>query len=157
MVCVRKVGKQNSKEMVMSTSGSRQKIIGLFLIIGLLTSVGCGLVQVIERVDNPEPYFARAYQRIAELPRAHPVRAQKICLLVYEEDEERLVKMEAPLGLLQGGMNCLFDDEDEKAEFSGSHWAGKIGDDEWRLIFERGPGLLLEAVTEDARVLIWLE
>ncbi|RLE03924.1 MAG: hypothetical protein DRJ11_02845 [Candidatus Aminicenantes bacterium] len=130
-------------------------IIFLFILI-IFTLAGCASVQLMENIDNPEPYFAQAYKRIAQVARKDNQQPQKICLLVYERDEARLVRLTAPLGLILGMKDCwAFDDE--RPAFSHNHWVDKVSEEEWQLIFTRGAGLLLEVLTEDDRVLIWLE
>lgn len=135
----------------------RRPIISLLLVSLLLASAGCGLVQVIDKIDDPEPYFAWAYKRIAQLPHKQNRPAEKICLLIYEREEARLIRLTAPLDLIFGAKDCFSTDDGEEFTFSRNNWLEKFGKDEWQVILSRNPGLLLEVLTEDDRILIWLE
>lgn len=137
-------------EMKMKTPKKWIAISGMLPLILLLS--GCFCVEVKNNVRNPDKYFNEAHRQINRLHRQYPNRrgpVSTINVLVYEKSERQLIRVEAPLWLIDAGMDyCDTYDIDTDCDF-------KFEDiDNLRDI---GPGMLMEADSEDSMILIWIE
>ncbi len=131
----------------------KKKRIALCAILPfILLMSGCFLVEVKQNVKNPDKYFRKAFQKIDRLHSMYPERrgpVSDICILVFEKSEQQLVRVTASMWLVDAGMNyCDTYDIDTDCDFD-IHSIEKLRD--------LGPGLLVEADTEDSKVLIWIE
>lgn len=134
-----------------------------FAIIGLLFltafSAGCISIRVSGEVDDPRPYFDKAYAQIERIHQDHPHREgrpHRLCLLIHDNAEHRIVKLSVPLWIvnacLKAGVEIAEHDHDFDFE--------KRYDLAWRSIKDLsqvGPGLLVEVVDDKDKVLIWLK
>jgi len=131
------------------------QILGIVALSLVLSA--CLTVQVKKGVDDPSPYFEKAYRQIERIHQEFPSRegwARRIHVLVYDGSSGELIKATAALWLVNG---CL--DLGTKA----AEWSGDFEGDfefDWRAIKDLGqvgPGLLIEVEDERDRVLIWQE
>ena len=136
-----------------------RRIIQGFLILVLVMLVsGCFTVRIIKNVEDPDPYFDRAYEKIERIHRRHPNRegrSRRINVLIYEEQEHELVKISAPFWFVNTCMDIGIKDSDDESFDIDERY-----DIDWRDIKELeriGPGLLVEIDDEQNKVLIWLD
>ncbi len=128
---------------------------------GLLASIlaatlTTGCFVEVNHVDDPKPAFARARAEAAQVAR-HPGRAHEVNVLVYEPDEQQLVKVSVPMWVARKiakheGGDLDFDDE------MGERVRGRL---EHRLRLEdlekAGRGVVVEVDDDDGgQVLVWL-
>ena len=120
---------------------------GLLVLVMAIVVSGCFTVRIIKNVENPDPYFAKAYERIERIHERNPDR---------EGRSRRIqVLISAPVWLVNSCMDIGITDSDvEDFDFD------KRYDIDWRDIKELerfGPGLLVEIDDEQSQVLIWLD
>lgn len=137
-------------EMKMKTTKKWIAICGILPLILLLS--GCFCVEVKNNVRNPDKYFNEAHRQINRLHRQYPDRrgpVSTINVLVYEKSERQLIRVEAPLWIIDAGMDyCDTYDIDTDCDFKFED-VGNLRD--------IGPGMLMEADGEDSMILIWIE
>jgi hypothetical protein len=123
-------------------------------LLGAVLTTGC-FVEV-RHVDDPRPAFDRARAEAAGLA-GRPGRAHEVNVLVYERDDQQLVKVSVPLWIARkiakhDGGEISFDDE------VGERVQRRL---ERRLRFEdlekAGRGTVVEVEDDDgSQVLVWL-
>jgi len=133
--------------------GKTRKWMRLCMILPfILLMSGCLYVEVKDDVKNPDKYFREANRKIRKLERQFPDRrgpVSTINVLVYESSERKIIRVEAPIFLIDACMDTsdIYDiDIDCDFDFQ------KI-----RNLKDLGPGMIMEADTEESRVLIWIE
>lgn len=118
----------------------------------ILFMSGCFCVEVKQDVRNPNKYFREAFRKIDNLHRMYPERrgpVSTINVLVYERSEQQLIRVAAPMWIIDEGMQYrdTYDiDTDCDFEFH-----------EIKKLSEIGPGMLMDADSDESRILIWME
>lgn len=138
-----------------------KKTIGAFAIGLFLTAIlsGCISLRIAGNVKDPSADFDKAYAQIQKIEKSHPNRVGRpgrLCLLVYDGSEQQLVKLSFPMWIV----NACLDAGLKEAEGEGDFDIHGNVDLDWQSIKDLsqiGPGLLLEVVEENERVLIWLK
>jgi len=129
----------------------------LVIVVLPLLLCACFNVQIKQDVDDPSPYFRKAYRQIERIHQQYPHRegkARRIHILVYDSSSRELVKFSAVLWLVN---DCI--DLGRKGGEWNSHFDKKLEFD-WMVIKDLGqvgPGLMMEVVDETDKVLIWLD
>jgi hypothetical protein len=128
--------------------------------LAALSASGCFSLRIQENVNDPSPYFQRAYAQIEKIHQNDPERAghpHRLYLLIYDGAERKLVKMGLPLWVVEAGLKPEKDSADcRRRDFQLGHRYNIA----WRSIIDvsqLGPGLLVEVVDEKAKILIWLK
>ncbi|MBD3412940.1 MAG: hypothetical protein GF421_00720 [Candidatus Aminicenantes bacterium] len=125
-------------------------LCGILPLIILMS--GCFCVEVKQNVNNPGKYFRQAVRKINDLHRIYPDRrgpVSTIHVLVYDRSELELVRVIAPMWLIDAGMDyCDTYDIETDIDFDFN---------EIRSFKDIGPGMLVEVDGEDSRILVWLE
>jgi len=125
-------------------------LCGILPIVLLMS--GCFCVEVKQNVKNPNKYFRDAFRQIENLTKSYPERrgpVDNIHILIYEKSERELVRVIAPMWIIDAGMNYADTyDVDTDCDFEFQEIAK---------LREIGPGMLMEADGDGSRVLIWLE
>jgi hypothetical protein len=129
------------------------------LAVAVLAFSACLRVQVVRNVDNPDPYFDRAYREIDRLEREDPGRlgdAHELCLLAYDADDGELVRVHMGLWLVRTALSLGLDAAEDDRDFRD--WEGRYEFDlgVLRRLDGFGPGPLLEVEEDRERLLIWL-
>src|SRR5512147_2865677 len=78
------------------------------LAAAVVLSGACLKVQIIEGVDDPEPYFERAQRQIARLERDDPFRegrARRLSVLIHEDAERKIVEVTLPVWIVNAGIS----------------------------------------------------
>lgn len=128
----------------------------LFLVISLS---GCIGLRISDNVDDPSADFDRAYAQIDKIEKSHPNREGRpgrLCLLVYDGQERKLVRLTIPMWIV----NACLDAGLKQAEHDGDFDIDEKVEVDWQSIKDLsqvGPGLLVEVVEENEKVLIWLK
>ncbi len=134
------------------TSKSKKWMMICALIPAILLLSGCFCVEIKQNIKNPIGYFREAYRQIERLYRIFPDRkgpVSDIHLLVYEKSDLQLIKIAAPMWLIDTCMDhCDTYDIDTDCDFNLS---------EIRNLKDIGPGMLLEVDSDDSKVLIWID
>jgi len=126
---------------------------------GVLVFSACLRLQINRHVDDPRPYFDRAYREIERLEGADPSRGRgirEICLLAHDASDGELVRASVPfwlfLPVLEAGVEAV--DCDPEAR----EWAGRYGFDHRALhhLGDFGPGLVVDIREDGDHVLVWL-
>jgi hypothetical protein len=118
------------------------------LILSALALSGCLMIKDVRRVDDPRPYFDRAYDEIQRLENGDPHRrgrAEELGLLVHGGRGPGLCGPHSQAnvgGLARGSISA--------AQACPLTWM-VLSDLE-----EAGRGLLCDVKDEDDRILIWL-
>ena len=129
------------------------------LILSALALSGCLMIQDVRRVDDPRPYFDRAYDEIQRLENGNPHRrnrAHELCLLVHEDRKDELVRVVIPLWLVKASIHLGGERAEHESEF------GRIEDRyefDWGVLSaveEIGPGLLVDVTDANDKILVWL-
>lgn len=131
----------------------RAALLSSLLLIAIL---GTGCFVEVNHVDDPHPALDRARAEAAEAA-GHPGRAHQVNVLVYERDDQQLVRVSVPLWVArkiakrEGGETSL---DDETGDRVRRHL-------ERRLRFEdlekAGRGMVVEVEEDDgSQVLVWL-
>jgi hypothetical protein len=118
--------------------------------------LGTGCFVEVNHVDDPHPAFARARAEATEAA-AHPGQAHQVNVLVYERDDQQLVRVSVPLWVArkiakhEGGDIDLDDETGDRVRRHLDH----------RLRFEdlekAGRGMVVEVEEDDgSQVLVWL-
>ncbi|MEW5902082.1 MAG: hypothetical protein AB1715_11515 [Acidobacteriota bacterium] len=125
----------------------------------MLLASGCLSIQVASNVDDPDRYFRRAYSQIESLHKEYPGRegaVHSLQLLVYDGSDRKVVRIGVPMWLvnacLKAGTEAAEHDSDD-LDFEKQYEIA------WRSVRDLdkiGPGLLVEVVDEQDRVLVWL-
>jgi len=129
------------------------KKIPLLGLLGLSLLLGGCLVEV-RTVADPGPELARARAEVEDVAR-HPGPATSVHVIVYEPDERKLIKVNAPLWLVH-----KFKDKDEEIDL-GDELGDRASEHLKRLrlrdLEKVGRGALVEVRDEDGtQVLVWL-
>ena len=122
----------------------------------LMAILGTGCFVEVNHVDDPHPAFARARAEATEAA-AHPGQAHQVNVLVYERDDQQLVRVSVPLWVArkiakhEGGDLDLDDETGDRVRRHLEH----------RLRFEdlekAGRGMVVEVEEDDgSQVLVWL-
>ena len=122
----------------------------------LMAILGTGCFVEVNHVDDPHPAFARA-RADAIAAAAHPGQAHQVNVLVYERDDQQLVRVSVPLWVApkiakhEGGDIDLDDETGDRVRRHLEH----------RLRFEdlekAGRGMVVEVQEDDgSQVLVWL-
>jgi hypothetical protein len=123
----------------------------------LVAILSAGCFVEVRHVDDPRPAFDRARAEAAQ-EAGRPGRAHQVNVLVYERDDQQLVKVSLPLWIArkiakhEGGGEIDLDDE------VGERVRGRL---QHRLRLEdlekAGRGMLVEVEDDDgSQVLVWL-
>ncbi|HZX10466.1 MAG TPA: hypothetical protein VFG01_05905 [Acidobacteriota bacterium] len=136
-----------------TSNSSKRKWTALCGILPLILLMsGCFCVEVKNDVRNPDKYFRNAYQKIESVEKRYPERrgpVSTVYILVYERSERQLIRVIAPMWIIDAGMDFADTyDVDTDCDFE-FHEIKKLRD--------IGPGMLVEVDGEDSKVLIWLE
>ena len=131
---------------------------GLLLVVLAFSS--CLGVQVLERVNDPDRYFRRAYQEIESLQAGNPNRhgsPSVLRLLIHDSKSNELVRLRVPLWLVKTAVHFGLDEAEENEDFG--KWKDRYQFDSrvLRHLDRLGPGLLVELTGDGDRILIWLE
>ena len=89
----------------MKISKRRTQIVAVAFLVLFLSA--CFNVRIIEKVENPDRYFKKAYRQIEEIHRRYPDRGRRpdtIHILIYEGKENKIIKVSTPIWLVNG---CL--------------------------------------------------
>lgn len=139
----------------MNTLKRKAYLLGIVIIPLLLSA--CFSVQIKQHVDDPSPYFKKAYRQIERIHQQYPHRegkARRIHILVYEGTSQELVKFSTVLWLVNDCIDLGRKDAEWKSCFD------KKFEFDWMVIRDLGqvgPGLMMEVVDETDKVLIWLD
>lgn len=134
---------------------TKLQVVGILLLPLVLSA--CFLIKIKKGVDDPSPYFRKAYRQIERIHRADPDRegkARRMHILVYEDSSGQLIRITTSLWFLD---RCL----DLGANYA--EWNGEFDEEfefDWRAIKDfrqLGPGLMVEVEAEEEKVLIWLQ
>lgn len=141
------------KDTAGTSNSLKRKWTALCAVLPLILLMsGCFCVEVKNDVRNPDKYFREAYRKIESLEKMYPERrgpVSTVHVLVYERSERQLIRVIAPMWIIDVGMNYADTyDVDTDCDFE-FHEIKKLRD--------IGPGMLVEADGEDSKVLIWLE
>lgn len=140
-------------------SSTRRAIQILSVLLLLLFFSACFSVYVVKDVRNPRFHLKRAEREIEKLHLRYPKRgrrAHSIHILVYERDSGHLVKVSAPLWFVNACLDFGLGVARRHADFD---FEDRYEVD-WRSIRDLGqvgPGLLVEVLHDEDRVLIWLK
>lgn len=136
----------------------RRMIQGLLTLMIVALLSGCFTVRIIEKIENPDRYFEKAYAKVEQIHKRHPNRegrSRGINLLIYKQSDRELLKISAPFWLVNSCMDIGIKDSDNDSLDIDEGY-----DIDWRDIKELeqiGPGLLVEIEDEQNRVLIWID
>ncbi|MFW6129204.1 MAG: hypothetical protein ACOC6P_03035 [Candidatus Aminicenantaceae bacterium] len=134
------------------TSKSKKWMMLCAVLPALLLLSGCFCVEIKQNIKNPDKHFREAYRQIKSLHRMFPDRkgpVSHIHVLVYEESELQLIRVEAPMWLIDMCMDhCDTYDIDTECDFDFS---------EIKNFRDIGPGMLLEVDGENSKILIWMD
>jgi len=134
----------------------RKSALAGLALIWLLALPGCW-VWVDNNPKNVDAAFREALDevnRIQEVPAAERGRPHKVRLLVYDENDDQLVKLSVPLWLVRKIAEHA--DETGEPDRDPTQELDRFGltlDQ----VLQGGRGMLVSADEEDERVLIWLE
>lgn len=127
------------------------------LLTALPFLAACFGLEIESGVRDPEAYFARAEREIASLAKKGPresLRANTLCLLVYDGGDDQVIRFSVPLWIVKDGLDL----GEEGSHGRHDSDIAKRYDMEWQAIKDLGsygPGLLVSIEEEDNRVLIW--
>ncbi len=139
----------------------RKKIFIMIFILSFLVLNGCFVLQIQGNVKYPSKVIEKARNKIHKIHAKYPERggrAYKLNLLVYDGSSRDLVRISAPMWLVNlclkmGLKHAKYEIEDSTSSYFDIDW------NEFANLSELGPGLLLEVedLEENTLVLIWLE
>ncbi|MBM3310656.1 MAG: hypothetical protein FJY80_04020 [Candidatus Aminicenantes bacterium] len=136
------------------------KRIAIFFKISALTAIAlllsaCLGIRVYDHVDDPEPYFDRAYREIDRLERSGR-HVREVCLIAHDASDGELVRVEVPLWLVLPFAEAGVEAMEHDRHFG--KWEDRYDFDPRALrhLEECGPGLLIDVRGENDRVLVWL-
>jgi hypothetical protein len=122
----------------------------------LVATLTAGCFVEVNHVDDPRPAFNRARAEAAAVA-GHSGRAHQVNVLVYEPDDQQLVKVSIPLWIArkiakhEGGETLLDDEVGERVQRRLEHRL-KLEDLE-----KAGRGTVVEVLDDDgSQVLVWL-
>jgi len=137
---------------------TRQTALLAFVVLGLGACIG---IRVESGVRDADRRFDRARDEIARLENhdpGRPRRANRLCLLIHDQDDGDLVSLSVPLWMVDLAM-----DLGRQAERHESRHAGRDLEDrydvDWRALRDLGrfgPGLIAALEGDGDRVLVWL-
>jgi hypothetical protein len=129
------------------------------LTAGVMILSACLGIQVYRHVDDPEPYFDRAYREIDRLEsydRGRRDGAREICVLVHDAADGELVRVNVPLWLVRpvADVGVEVVEHDRRLR----KWEDRYDFDRGALrhLKDCGLGLVLDIQEENDRVLVWL-
>lgn len=132
----------------------------------LLGSPGCW-VWVDSNPRQVEGKFAAAMEKVAELqaiPAGKRGKAHKVRVLVYDEGDDQLISVSAPMWLVKWVAEHAEEDMADQAgpqegEAAGAGELARVKRHGWTLgqILEGGRGLMLQADEDGERILVWVE
>lgn len=138
----------------------KRKIQVLGIVLLPLFFSACFSIHVKSNIDNPRSYLRRAQNEINRIHKKCPNRGRRahwIHILVYDRGSSHLVRVSAPLWIV----NCAVDFGLRTARCNGAFdEIEERYDVDWRALSDLGqigPGLLVEVVSEEDQVLIWLK
>jgi hypothetical protein len=123
-------------------------------LMSLLTLPGCW-VWIDSHPRHVEEKFTAAIGEVAKMqaiPAAERGRPHKVRLLVYEEEEDRLISLSVPIWLVRRVAEHAAEAEDEEA-LDRMRRHGVTLDQ----ILEGGRGVVVQAEEDNEKVLVWLE
>jgi len=131
------------------------QVVGIILLPLLLSA--CFLVKIKRGVDDPNPYFRKAYRQLKRIHQKDPHREgspRRMHILVYNDSSQELIRITTSLWIVDW---CL--------DLGAKHaeWNGEFNEEfefDWRAIedfSQLGPGLLVKVEAEEEKVLIWLQ
>ncbi|UCC39148.1 MAG: hypothetical protein JSV96_15290 [Candidatus Aminicenantes bacterium] len=135
----------------------KTQIVAIVFLVLFLSA--CFNVRIIENVKSPDRYFKKAYGQIEEIHRRYPDRERRpdtIQILIYEEKENKIVKVSTPIWLANGCLDLGMWAAEKEGEIN---FEGRY-DFDWsdiRDLSRIGSGLLVEIEDEKNKVLIWLK
>ncbi|MFQ6069334.1 MAG: hypothetical protein ACE5LC_02285 [Candidatus Aminicenantales bacterium] len=143
----------------MKRFASRLKLASLFLMPFFFSA--CLSVYVTRGDGKPLYHWKKAEREIERIHLRFPQRkhrAHRLHILVFDKDSGELVKVSAPLWLVRACLDLGFalahhGSDPELEEIENKY---RI---EWRSLRDLGklgPGLLVEVMSEDEQILIWL-
>jgi hypothetical protein len=140
--------------MVKLRLSTKAAVLGL----AVLTAASCFRVQIVEKCQDAEPFFRRAYREIGRLEAADPHRhgrAHELCVLVLDRQAGDLVRVEIPLWLAKAclDMGVEVSQRERSLDFEeryGVDWR------KFRHLDRFGRGLLVSVDDEQSQVLVWL-
>jgi len=112
-------------------------------------------------VHNVDAYFVRARAEIAKLEARDPDRsrrAHRLCLLIHDASEDRVVRLSVPLWLVNLGLD--FAEKAERRDHREGFDYQERYDLEWKAIKDLGQfgrGLLVSVEEENDRILVWMK
>jgi hypothetical protein len=145
----------------MSKKMSRQRTrLALMTVSGLtLMLSGCVSLRIAGDVDDPGRYFKDAYAQIEQIHKAHPGRegrAHRLNLLVYDGSERKVVRLGVPMWVVNACLEAGVDVSEHNRDFDFEQ-RFKVDWQSIKDLSQVGPGLLVEAVDDQEKVLIWLK
>ncbi|MCP2520342.1 hypothetical protein NLC82_04155 [Candidatus Aminicenantes bacterium AC-335-A11] len=138
-----------------------KKIFILIVILSLFILNGCFVLQIQENVKYPSRVIEKAKNEIQKIHEKYPERkhiAHKLNLLVYDGESRDLIRISAPMWLVElilkmGLKHAKYEIENSTSSYFDIDWS------KFTNLSELGPGLLLEVedLEENTSILIWLE
>jgi len=132
-----------------------QLVLVAAIAIGL---TACVSVRVERDGGRADAYFNKAYREIARLEESDPRREHhphRLCVLVHDAGEGKIIRISVPLWLVNLGMDLAMKGDADGHDFD----ARKRYDLDWKAVKDLGrfgQGLLLALDDEHDRVLVWL-
>jgi hypothetical protein len=123
-----------------------------------LSLMACISVRTESGVRNADRQFEKTYAEIARIEGTRgngPRRPHRLCVLVHDAEEGKLVRVSVPMWIVNAGLSLGAD----ASRHEHGRSAGDRYDLEWSAIKDLGrygPGLLASVEEEGARVLVWL-
>ena len=139
----------------MRKSKTKIQVVGIVLLPLLLSA--CFLVKIKSGVDDPSPYFRKAYRQIDRIHQKDPQREgspQQMHILVYNDTSRELIRISTAIWFMNWCLDLGAKHAEWNAEFDEAF------EFDWRAIKDfrqLGPGLLVEVEAEEEKVLIWLK
>jgi len=141
----------------MKISKIKTQFVAAILFALFLTA--CFNVRIIEKVENPDRYFEKAYQQIEEIHRRYPDRERRpdtIHILIYEGKENKIIKVSTPIWLVDSclDMGIWAAERESEIDFEDRY---DFDLSEIKDLSRIGSGLLVEVEDEKNKILIWLK
>ena len=146
----------------MNLTRRKVQIISTCAVLMPLFFSACFSVYVAQDVNNPRSHLRKAQREIDRIQQKHPKRnsrAHSIHILVYVEDSGNIVRVSAPLWFVNSCLGLGMGIARRHGDFDIAELENKY-DFEWKALRDLGkigPGLLVEVVSEDDQVLVWLK
>ena len=123
--------------------------------VALLALVQAACLVEIREVRDPGPAFREARAQ-AERDQRRPGKAHRINVLVFEQDESRLVRVSVPIWLaskIEGHVRRGEETDDALERSVGARLARRIRLED---LAAAGRGLIADVEDDDGQVLVWL-